>query len=132
MGEDRGDGEKLLGSLPSITPTTLGHDFVLAVRGLRRLHGRGEGFLGYSAGEMFWKDVLGLVHEDDLPYVWVLISNAIQSLGDASLTARFLLRDKSGEWRLAEFTFRNVPEVPGDPGLVVANVSAAQTFATNE
>ena len=102
-----------------------GQTFVYAARGLRRLHGRGDGFLGYSAREMFWKDVLGLVHDDDLPRARTMISDAVQSLENASLTANVLLQDKSGEWRPAEFTLGNVPEAPGDPGLVVANVSAA-------
>lgn len=121
----------MLGRLPSRTPVTFGHDFVFAARGLRRLHGRGDAFLGYSAGEMFWKDVLELVYEDDLSYARTLISDAMVSPG-ASFTMGLRLRDESGKWRPVEFTVRNVVEALGDPGLVVANVSAARTSSTNE
>lgn len=107
-------------------PAASGHVFVFAARGLRRLHGRGGGFLGYSAEEMFWKDVLGLVHEDDLPRVRALISDVMENPG-ASLAARPRLRDESGEWRTVELTVQNVLEAPDDAGLVVAKVRAART-----
>ena len=117
-------GELLDGS-PRGTPAASGHVFVFAARGLRRLHGRGEEFFGYSAEEMFWKDVLGLVHEDDLPRVRALISDVMETPG-TSVAARLRLRDESGEWKTVELTVQNVLEAPDDAGLVVANVRAAQ------
>lgn len=104
--------------------------FVLAARGLRRLHVRDEGFLGYTAGEMFWQDVLELVHEDDLPRVGAMISEVVESPG-ASLAAGLRLRDASGHWKPVEVDVRNVLEAPGDAGLVVADFRAARAPGGN-
>ena len=70
------------------TPGTLGPEdkagvtpgvvFVLAAGGLRHLDGPG-GFLGYPPREVFWSDVLELVHEDDLPRHEPMISAVIGS-----------------------------------------------------
>ncbi|QIN83928.1 PAS domain-containing protein [Rubrobacter tropicus] len=116
----------LLESSSGGTLAASGHVFVFAARGLRRLDGRGDEFLGYSAEEMFWKDVLGLVHEDDLPRVRALISDVMDDPG-ASFATHPRLRERSGEWRTVELTVRNVLEAPDDTGLVVANARAAQT-----
>lgn len=120
--EEPGGG--LLERLPSRPSTVSDHEFVYAARGLRRPHGRGDEFLGYSAKEMFWKDVLELAHEDDLPRVRALISDAKRSPG-SSFSLRPRLLSESGEWSSVKLTLRNVIEAPGDAGLVVANVSAA-------
>ncbi len=100
----------------------LGSVFVLAAGGLRRLHGRGESFLGYSATQMFWTDMLDLVHEEDVPLVKDLISEAVKSPG-TSLSAPLLFKDSSGAPRLMDAYIRNVLEAPGDVGLVIADVS---------
>ena len=96
-----------------------GSAFVLAAGGLRRLHGRGEDFLGHAAGDMFWRDVLDLVHDADLPRTMSLISEAVKSPG-ATLHDSLSLRCAWGEWRRVEVSVRNVVEAPDDGGLVVA------------
>ena len=96
--------------------------FVLAAGGLRRLHGRGGCFLGYSAREMFWRDLLDLVHERDLPLAEDLISEALMSPG-TSLNTRLRFRDAAGDWRFMETRIENFLEAPGDVGLVIANVT---------
>ena len=105
--------------------------FVLAAGGLRRLHGRGECFLGYSAREMFWRDLLELVHERDLSYAEDLIAEALESPG-TSLNARLRLRDAAGSWRFMETRIENVLEAPGDVGLVVANVTDSEMVSYPE
>lgn len=106
-------------------PFDAGSAFVLAAGGLRRLHGRGEAFAGYTADELFWRDVLDLVHEEDLPLVGALLFEAKESPG-TSRAVGVRLRDAAGDWMTAQFTVVNVLEVPGDTGLVVAAVRAAQ------
>jgi hypothetical protein len=108
----------------SVPGARFGSVFVLAAGGLRRLHGRGEGFLGYSAGEMFWRDVLEFVHEEDLPHAEDLIYEVVRNPG-TSLSARLRFTDASGGWRSMDACFQNVLEAPGDTGLVVVNVCDA-------
>lgn len=103
------------------SPDAGGPAFVLAAGGLRRLSGRGDGFLGYSAGEMFWRDVLGLIHEEDLPHARTLLA-AVKGSPGASASAALRFRAADGTWTLMDTAVRNVLEVPGDTGLVVANV----------
>ncbi len=106
-------------ALPDAAPQA---GFVLAAGGLRRLRGRGERFLGYSAREMFWRDLLDLVHEVDLPHAEDLISEALASPG-TSLSTRLRFRDAAGDWRFMETSVQNVLEAPGDAGLMIANVT---------
>jgi PAS domain-containing protein len=101
--------------------------FVLAAGGLRHLDGAG-GFLGYPPREIFWRDVLELVHEDDLPRAEAMISNVIDSPG-ASLSTELRFRDATGGWRLMDTSVQNVLEGPEDVGLVVVNVREAQPRA---
>ena len=105
----------------SAHPFDAGSTFVLAAGGLRRLRGGGEAFLGYTAGEMFWKDVLELVHADDSARAGRLVSGAI-GRPDTLLNAGLRLRDASGNWRLVKATVWNVAEAPGDPGLILADL----------
>ena len=105
----------------SAPETRFGTVFVLAAGGLRRLHGRGERFLGFSAEQMFWRDVLELVHEEDLPNAEDLIYEVVRNPG-TSISVRLRLRDASGGWRSMDACFQNVLEAPGDTGLVVVNV----------
>jgi hypothetical protein len=109
-------------SLPEKTthPFDAGTAFVLAAGGLRRLRGYEE-FLGYSATEMFWKDVLDLVHEEDLARAGRLVSGAVGK-PDVVLNAGLRMRDAAGGWRLIKATVRNIVEVPGDAGLVLAEL----------
>ena len=102
-------------------PFDAGSTFVLAAGGLRRLRGDGEAFLGYAGEEMFWRDVLQLVHEEDLVLADKLVSGAI-GRPHAVRNAALRLRDASGEWRLVKATVRNVVEAPGDMGLVIADL----------
>jgi PAS domain-containing protein len=96
--------------------------FVLAAGGLRHLNSVGDGFLGYSPEEIFWKDVLELIHEKDLPRAEALLSEVMHKPG-TSLSARLRFRDASGDWRTMDFTAQNVLlEVPDDVGLLVVNV----------
>jgi PAS domain-containing protein len=105
------------------TGVTPGVVFVLAAGGLRHLDGAG-GFLGYPPREIFWRDVLELVHEDDLPRAEAVISEVIDSPG-ASLSTELRYRDATGGWRLMDTSVQNVLEGPGDVGLVVVNVREA-------
>ncbi len=93
--------------------------FVLAAGGLRHLGG--SGFLGYPPQDLFWMDVLDLVHKDDLARVMVTISEVIDHPG-TSLSIRCPLRDASENFRVMDASFQNVLEAPGDTGLVVAAV----------
>jgi PAS domain-containing protein len=102
---------------------TPGVVFVLAAGGLRYLDGAG-GFLGYPLPEIFWRDVLELVHEDDLPRAEAMISEVIDRSG-ASLSTELRFRDASGGWRLMDTSVQNVLEGPEDGGLVVVNVRDA-------
>ena len=97
--------------------------FVLAAGGLRHLDAA-RGFLGYSPGEIFWRDALELVHEDDLSLARTMISAVIDSPG-ASLSAGLRFRDASGSWRLMDTSVQNVLEGPEDAGLLVVNVQEA-------
>jgi PAS domain-containing protein len=105
---------------PGVTPGVV---FVLAAGGLRHLDGAG-GFLGYPPGEIFWRDILELVHEDDLSRAEAMISEVIDSPG-ASLSTELRFRDASGGWRLMDTSVQNVLEGPEDVGLVVVNVREA-------
>src|SRR5215204_5234412 len=86
------------------------------------------GFLGYPPREIFWRDVLELVHEDDLPRAEAMISDVIDSPG-ASLSTELRFRDATGGWRLMDTSVQNVLEGPEDVGLVVVNVREAQPRA---
>ncbi len=111
------------GRLLERSPYLFGEDsaFVLAAGGLRRLRGRGQGFLGYSAREMFWLDALGLIHEEDLPHARTLLATVKRHPG-SSLDAALRFRDANGDWTLMDITIQNVLEAAGDAGFVVANI----------
>ena len=104
------------------TGVTPGVVFVLAA-GLRHLDGAGR-FLGYPLGEILWRDVLELVHEDDLSRARAVISAVIDRPG-ASLSTELRFRNASGSWHLMETSVQNVLEGPGDVGLLVVNVREA-------
>jgi hypothetical protein len=74
--ERAGGALGLAGEAPGVAR---GLVFVLAAGGLRHLNGAGEGLLGYSAEQIFWRDVLELVHEEDLPRAEALISEVIEA-----------------------------------------------------
>ena len=106
--------------------------FVLTSSGLRHM-GRllgpfpltplAEGSLGHLQEETFWKDALELVHEDDLPLLWFLISLVMEEPGASeSVEARF--RDAWGFWVLMDVCVLNVLEAPTghDTGLLVGTV----------
>jgi PAS domain-containing protein len=105
------------------TGVTPGVVFVLAAGGLRHLDGAG-GFLGYPPGEILWRDVLELVHEDDLSRARAVISAVIDRPG-ASLSTELRFRDASGSWQLMDTSVQNVLEGPEDVGLLVVNVREA-------
>ena len=119
----RGAAERLA-ERPTL-PFDAGSDFVLAAGGLRRMSGRGEAFAGYTAGELFWRDLLGLVHEEDLSGVESLLSEVVASRGTCLATTGARLREASGGWMAAEIEIRKILEAPEDAGLVVADVRAA-------
>jgi hypothetical protein len=106
--------------------------FVLTSSGLRHIglrpgparpNATGRGFLGYLQEEIFWKDVLELVHEDDLPLLWFLVSLVMEEPG-ASESVEVRFRDAWGDWVLMDVCVLNVLEAPtgNDTGLLVANV----------
>jgi PadR family transcriptional regulator, regulatory protein PadR len=112
--------------------------FVLTSSGLRHMAGRpgpdrpnASGFLGYPREEIFWKDAFDLVHKDDLPLLWFLVSLVMEEPGASeSIEARF--RDAWGDWTLVDVSVLNVLEVPAsdDTGLVVVNVRHARESAS--
>jgi hypothetical protein len=106
--------------------------FVLTSSGLRhmglrpgsaRANTTGRGFLGYLQEEIFWKDALELVHEDDVPLLWFLISLVMEEPG-ASESVDIRFRDAWGDWVLMDVCVLNVLEAPtgNDTGLLVVNV----------
>jgi hypothetical protein len=106
--------------------------FVLTSSGLRHmglrpgsghLNATGRGFLGYLQEEIFWRDVLELVHEDDLPLLWFLLSLVMEEPG-ASESVEVRFRDAWGGWVLMDVCVLNVLEAPTghDTGLLVVNV----------
>lgn len=106
--------------------------FVLTSSGLRHMglrpgsaspNATGRGFLGYLQEEIFWKDALELVHEDDLPLLWFLVSLVMEEPG-ASESVEVRFRDAWGDWVLMDVCVLNVLEAPtgNDTGLLVVNV----------
>jgi len=106
--------------------------FVLTSSGLRHMGLRpgparpdaaGRGFLGYLQEEIFWKDAYELVHEDDLPLLWFLVSVVMEEPG-ASESVEVRFRDAWGEWVLMDVCVLNVLEAltDKDTGLLVVNV----------
>jgi PAS domain-containing protein len=86
----------------------------------------GEGFLGYTPGDLFWMDVLEIVHPDDLPRLRALLSEVKESPG-TSLSVEVRFRDVSGRWHQMDASVQNVLEAPGDAGLVAVDVREAHT-----
>jgi len=106
--------------------------FVLTSSGLRHMglrprsahpNATGRGFLGYLEEEIFWRDALELVHEDDLPLLWFLVSLVMEEPG-ASESVEVRFRDAWGDWALVDVSVLNVLEAPTgkDTGLLVVNV----------
>jgi hypothetical protein len=106
--------------------------FVLTSSGLRHIglrpgstrpNATGRGFLGYLQEEIFWKDALELVHEDDLPLLRFLVSLVMEEPG-ASESVEVRFRDARGDWVLMDVCVLNVLEAPtsNDTGLLVVNV----------
>jgi hypothetical protein len=133
---------------PAKTSTDSGRDgrdgvgtvFVLTSSGLRHMglrpgsarpNATGRGFLGYGQEEIFWKDALELVHEDDLPLLWFLVSLVMEEPG-ASESVEVRFRDAWGDWVLMDVCVLNVLEAPtgSDTELLVVNVrhSRESTF----
>jgi hypothetical protein len=109
--------------------------FVLTSSGLRHMGLRPgpdlpneRGFLGHPPEETFWKDAFDLVHKDDLPVLWFLVSMIMEEPG-ASESVEVRFRDVRGDWVLMDVCVLNVLEAPtsSDPGLVVVNVRHANT-----
>ena len=118
----------LSGGAPGTVPGVV---FALAAGGLRCLNRNGDGFLGYSPEEIFWRDAFELVHEEDLPIIRALISEIVRRPGTSSNTS-LRLRDASGGWRRMDASVHNVVEVPGDSGLLVVNLRDASPGTTFE
>jgi hypothetical protein len=106
--------------------------FVLTSSGLRHMglrpgpgrpNATGRGFLGYLQEEIFWRDALELVHEDDLPLLWFLLSLVMEEPG-ASESVEIRFRDAWGGWVLMDVCVLHVLEAPTgqDTGLLVVNV----------
>ena len=76
--------------------------------------------------ETFWKDAFDLVHKDDLPLLWFLVSMVMEEPG-ASESVEVRFRDAQGDWVLMDVCVLNVLEAPtsSDTGLVVVNVRHA-------
>ena len=118
--------------------------FVLTSSGLRHMGLRpgsaspnttSRGFLGYLQDEIFWKDAFELVHEEDLPLLYFLVSLVMEEPGASeSVEARF--RDAWGAWVPMDVCVLNVLEAPtgNDTGLLVVNVRQTResTFCSTE
>ena len=91
----------------------------------------GRGFLGYLQEEIFWKDAFELVHEDDLPLLWFLVSLVMEEPG-ASESVEVRFRDAWGDWALMDVCVLNVLEAPtsNDAGLLVVNVRHTRESAS--
>ena len=76
-----------------------------------RPNATGRGFLGYLQEEIFWKDALELVHEDDLPLLRFLVSLVMEEPG-ASESVEVRFRDARGDWVLMDVCVLNVLEAP--------------------
>jgi hypothetical protein len=121
-----------------------GKVFVLAGGGLRHMGRRAErnagrnaghnaerggsaffeqDFLGYGTEDLFWKDVLDLVHPDEADGFRALISDLVRSPG-ASVSVKLRMLDASGRWRWTDACVQNVLEAPdgADGGLLIVNV----------
>lgn len=114
--------------------------FVLTSSGLRHMglrpgqarpNASGRGFLGYLQEEIFWKDAFELVHEDDLPLLWFLVSLVVEEPG-ASESVEVRFRDAWGDWALMDVCVLNVLEAPtgNDTGLLVVNVRHTRESAS--
>jgi DNA-binding PadR family transcriptional regulator len=121
-GTDSGrDGRDGAGTVFVLTSSGLRH---MGLRpGPARPNATGRGFLGYLQEEIFWKDALALVHEDDLPLLWFLVSLVMEEPG-ASESVEVRFRDAWGDWVLMDVCVLNVLEAPTgkDTGLLVVNV----------
>jgi hypothetical protein len=106
--------------------------FVLTSSGLRHMglrpgsaspNATSRGFLGYRQEEIFWKDAFELIHEEDLPLLYFLVSLVMEEPG-ASESVEIRFRDAWGEWALMDVCALNVLEAPTgkDTGLLVVNV----------
>jgi hypothetical protein len=106
--------------------------FVLTSSGLRHMglrpgparpNASGRGFLGHLQEELFWKDALELVHEEDLSLLYFLVSLVMEEPG-ASESVEVRFRDAWGAWVLMDVSVLNVLEGPtgNDTGLLVVNV----------
>jgi hypothetical protein len=106
--------------------------FVLTSSGLRHMglrpgsarpNATGRGFLGYLQEDLLWKDAFELVHKEDLPLLYLLVSLVMEEPG-ASESAEVRFRDAWGDWVLMDVCVLNVLEAPtgDDTGLLVVNV----------
>ena len=115
------DGRDGAGTVFVLTSSGLRH---MGLRpGAARPNATGRGFLGYLQEEIFWKDALELVHEDDLPLLWFLVSLVMEEPG-ASESVEVRFRDAWGNWVVMDVCVLNVLEAPtgNDTGLLVVNV----------
>ena len=106
--------------------------FVLTSSGLRHMglrpcsarpNATDRGFLGYIQEELLWKDAFELVHEEDLPLLYFLVSLVKEEPG-ASESAEVRFRNAWGDWVFMDVCVLNVLEAPTgkDTGLLVVNV----------
>jgi len=103
------DGQDGAGTVFVLTSSGLRH---MGLRpGSARPNATGSGFLGYLQEEIFWKDALELVHEDDLPLPWFLVSLVMEKPG-ASESVEVRFRDVRGNWALMDVSVLNVLEAP--------------------
>jgi hypothetical protein len=130
MSTDSGrDGRDGAGTVFVLTSSGLRH---MGLRpGSARPNATGRGFLGYLQEEIFWKDALELVHEDDLPLLWFLVSLVMEEPG-ASESVEVRFRDAWGDWVLMDVCVLNVLEAPTgqDTGLLVVNVRQTREIAS--
>ena len=75
--------------------------------------------LGYEPGEFVGKDVLGLIHPDDMSKTAHRLTKLAQTPGDTD-RAQLRMRHKDGTWRVIDVVANNLLHNPAVKGIIVS------------
>jgi PAS domain S-box-containing protein len=75
--------------------------------------------LGYESGEFVGKDVLGLIHPDDMSKTAHRLTKVAQTPGDTD-RAQLRMRHKDGTWRVVDAVANNLLHNPAVKGIIVS------------
>lgn len=75
--------------------------------------------LGYESGEFVGKDVLGLIHPDDMSKTAHRLTKLAQTPGDTD-RAQLRLRHKDGTWHVIDVVANNLLHNPAVKGIIVS------------